>query len=327
MYAVRQIGQSVQMRARVLASIGLSVCALIALVGSALAEEWNQTRDWLLFQEAVAHRDYDAAYQLVLEKVGDEAKAAEQFAWALADGVEIMVMEGHDSSLDWYRRDLMLKVPMSERYRASMSWMRRAATLGSQRAIADFADAYHLGRLGIPHDEDLSTCFRQALSSRDRVADCQGMEQAKGYLDVQLSPAPPVPGTTEDVSQARQAVAAAFARDDLDQAYRIALPYAKSGELDFEYFISGILLYADWAPIDSLSAADRRRLGLTWLRRAAEGNSHAALRELSDSYRVGRIGLPVDGELADCFRAAEKDKTRIASCRDAEVAKGYARER
>ena len=55
-------------------------------------------------------------------------------------------------------------------------------------------------------------------------------------------------------------------------------------------------------------------------------HDHAALHELSDSYREGRIGLPIDIKLADCFLAAEKDKTRTGDCRAIEHTKAYASE-
>jgi hypothetical protein len=74
------------------------------------------------------------------------------------------------------------------------------------------------------------------------------------------------------------------------------------------------------------SAEDRRRQGLMWLRRAAAAGNLAALHELSDSYRDGRIGLPVDTELADCFGPAQWDKTRAAPCRALEIAKHDIRE-
>lgn len=303
-----------------------ALAAMLTNLGSALANDADRVTDLLAIEEALARRDYDAAYRVMLRGEGNEAKAADGLARALMDGLELVAMEEHESALDWYRRDLMLKLPMKERYRAGLAWLRRAAALGSDQAIRDFADGYRDGRAGLPHDEELSTCFSQAISSQERVAACQEMEQGRGYADLQPNLAPPFTSAPTNPSEARQAVTDAFARDDLDQAYRFALPYVARDDLDLNYFISGLLLYADWAPIGGFSADERRRQGLKLLRSVAEHGSPLALGELSNAYREGRIGLPVDTELSDCFRAAESDKSRVVGCRDMERAKGYASE-
>ncbi len=308
---------------RVLVFLAAPLAAMLTNLGSALANDADRVTDLLAIEEALARRDYDAAYRVMLRGEGSEARAADGLARALMDGLELVAMEEHESALDWYRRDLMLKLPMKERYRAGLAWLRRAAALGSEQAIQDFADGYRDGRAGLPHDEELSTCFRQAISSRERVAACQEMEQGRGYADLQPNLAPPFTSAPTNPSEARQAVTDAFARDDLDQAYRFALPYVARDDLDLNYFISGLLHSAEWAPTGGVSADERRRQGLTLLRDVAKRGSPLALRELSDSYREGRIGLPIDTELADCFRAAEKEKTRIASCGDIEHARGY----
>jgi hypothetical protein len=250
------------MSSRAIGFLIVLIAATSGNLGSVFADEPDRVPNLIALQEALALRDYDAAFRISVRMDGSEPDAAEGLAWALMSGLEIVAMEEHEGALDWYRRDLMLKLSMAERYRAGMAWLRRAVTLGSERAVRDFADGYHLGRSGLPRDEELSACFRQAISSRERVAECQRMEQVRGYLDAQPVLAPPSTSAPTNPSEARQAIADAFARDDLDQAYRFALPYAKRDELDLNYFLSGILLYADWAPIVGLSAEERRRLGL-----------------------------------------------------------------
>jgi len=129
------------------------------------------------------------------------------------------------------------------------------------------------------------------------------------------------------LQQREAAIELAYRRGNLDEVYRLTLPVAEGGDRTFQYALSGTLLYADWAPIAGLSAADRRQLGLMWLRRAADGGEQLALAELSNSYRLGLIDLGKDSELAECFRKAVEDRSLTAACRKMEVAKGYARER
>src|SRR5947207_2052684 len=104
------------MSSRVLVFLVLLIAATAGDFGSAFAGDPDRVRSLLALEEALARRDYEAAYRISLQAESDEAKAADGLAGALMDGLELVAMEEHEGALDWYRRDLMLKLPMKERY-------------------------------------------------------------------------------------------------------------------------------------------------------------------------------------------------------------------
>ena len=112
---------------------------------------------------------------------------------------------------------------------------------------------------------------------------------------------------------------------DFNKVYQLGLPFAQAGDAEFEYGLSGVLLfYGVGSNIDGVAEPDRQRVGMMWLRKAAEGGWDAALEQLALLYRWGEKGLPRDPELADCFTQAESDHKLVAHCRAREHAKGYA---
>jgi len=117
---------------------------------------------------------------------------------------------------------------------------------------------------------------------------------------------------------------AAAKAGDYNKVYQLGLPFALKGDPEFEYGLSGVLLfYGEGSKIDGVADQDRRHLGMMWLRKAAEGGSDEALEELALFYRWGEKGLPRDPELSDCFTQAESDHKAVAHCRAREHAKGY----
>jgi hypothetical protein len=111
---------------------------------------------------------------------------------------------------------------------------------------------------------------------------------------------------------------------DFNKVYQLGLPLAVQGDADFQYGLSGVLLfYAEGMKIDGVADQDHLRLGMMWLHKAAEGGSDSALEELALFYRWGEKGLPRDPELSDCYTQAESDLKLVANCRARERAKGY----
>jgi len=127
--------------------------------------------------------------------------------------------------------------------------------------------------------------------------------------------------TREEAIKQGQAAAKA---GDYNKVYQLGLPFALKGDAEFQYGLSGVLLfYSEGTKIDGVADQDHRRLGMTWLRKAAEGGSEEALEELALLYRWGEKGLPRDAELSDCFTQAESDHKAVAHCFAREHAKGY----
>jgi TPR repeat protein len=117
---------------------------------------------------------------------------------------------------------------------------------------------------------------------------------------------------------------AAAKAGDYNRVYQLGLPYAQKGDADFQYGLSGVLLFfAENVKIDGVPDQDHRRVGLIWLRKAADGGSEQAMEQLALFYRWGEKGLTRDNELSDCFTQAEGDHKLVAKCRAREHAKGY----
>jgi len=111
---------------------------------------------------------------------------------------------------------------------------------------------------------------------------------------------------------------------DYNKVYQLGLPFALNGDAEFQYGLSGVLLfYGEGLKIDGVADQDHRKVGMMWLHKAAEGGSDEALEELALLYRWGEKGLPRDAELSDCFTQAESDHKAVAHCRAREHAKGY----
>jgi len=121
----------------------------------------------------------------------------------------------------------------------------------------------------------------------------------------------------------KQGQAAAKA-GDYNRVYQLGLPLALKGDVDFQYGLSGVLLfYADGIKIDGVPDQAHLHVGLTWLRKAADGGSEQAMEQLALFYRWGEKGLTRDPSLSDCFTQAETDHKAVAHCRAVEHQKGY----
>jgi len=152
------------------------------LAGETAIKESARLDKLLQLQEALANRDYDSIYGVEARtaKFGD-AEAKYQTGWDLLGGIEI-IARFDPKSLYWYRRDLMMKVPLAERFRAGLTWMRRAIDSGWEPAEAFMADAYETGKFDLPRDRELSACFRLAADEHRSSSSCRRMEVSKNYV-------------------------------------------------------------------------------------------------------------------------------------------------
>ncbi len=303
--------------------VGLLIWSSVA---PAAAESPEERHRWLIALEtAVGQRDYDAALRLVAKGEKDDAAAASALGFLLLGGIEMMAAEAHGEGLDEIRRDLLWKVSPPERMQMGLTFLRRAAAMGSSTALGDLDRKYRFGnsRLGLPKDVELADCFAAAGQGRRQGADCIRLEADRGYLS---SPGRAIPGISTSPMLSEQQLPAGeapFFRGDLNGTYAALRPRAETGDDDAQYFLSGVLLYADYAPVGDLSDPERHRLGLMWLRKSAAAGRAQALNELGNSYMEGRIGLPVDAELGTCLRAVARSGDKPDDCMRMEAAKGY----
>lgn len=107
---------------------------------------------------------------------------------------------------------------------------------------------------------------------------------------------------------------------NFDEAYKIILPLAEAGDAELQFQIS-ILLSAH--VINSVPNDRQQRLAILWLRKSANLGWRRAIDRLADAYKWGWMGLPLDSELANCYREAVASPSGVAKCAGLEQAKGY----
>jgi hypothetical protein len=252
------------------------------------------------FQEAIATRDYDRAYRdLLRDRNGDAQAADDGFILFLRGGLEFFAFGGDPTvapadadtnkpdASNWYRRDLMMQVPMDERFWTGCMMRKHQGELRSFKILADFADQYRAaGQL-----------FPNVISRRE---DCEAFH------------------VTNDEDEA-------IFRGRYNDLYRMVLPRAEVGDDGAQFQIATILLYAPRASFDLVPEPERRRSGMAWLRKAADADRHHA-GELSSIYRWGLNGLPQDAEIAQCYKKASYGQAEVTTCHDMEAARGYLRD-
>lgn len=83
------------------------------------------------------------------------------------------------------------------------------------------------------------------------------------------------------------------------KAYELAVPWAESGDPDFQYTV-GSLLQND-SVLPELSRTERHSRSLAWITKSALQGNMNALRMMSRIYRRGLLGVEKNNETADCW--------------------------
>jgi len=90
------------------------------------------------------------------------------------------------------------------------------------------------------------------------------------------------------------------ARDDVGSA-QWYLKAAEQGHAEAQRNLGLMFLFGEGLPKDFV-------IGMSWIEKAAHGGSPDAMRALSDSFRKGLYGYPVNFELADQWAELAKNK-------------------
>ncbi len=312
----------------------LAVFALIAPCAAAANDAPDMQEFWWPLQQALAQSDERAAVDLIEQhERSSHAKATYLAGWYLVGGLEQRALQNKGllpddllaaaerSSLpEWYRLDLMIALPMRQRFEQGTGLIHDAALFGSTEAQDYMAAAYEAGDRGLPANPGLAKCYRDAESTGKGVVGCVSIEEREGYSSRPL--AWPLAGA-QPAAATDPVWGTYLGIGDTDQVFDRALAEAERGNVSAQFRLAFVLLHADWFTIVSTYGYDRPREAMRWLRTAADGGVVGAIRELARSYRWGRLGLPQDREVADCFEQAEASSTRLASCRQMEKSKGY----
>jgi hypothetical protein len=110
--------------------------------------------------------------------------------------------------------------------------------------------------------------------------------------------------------------------DDADATYWTGLLLVGALEMARDHDEAG----SEWYREDLLAKlhpAERVAIGADWIRRAAYLGSPEATKYMMNIYKWGWHRQPADRELSECFAAAHVDHTKLETCRQMEVAKGY----
>jgi TPR repeat protein len=320
------------MRRRTVCLRVLAVLALIAPAAAApndagdiqgywwpLQQDFAQGEDWYAAGLIERHEGVsyvEGTYRAALYLLGGLEERALQTKSLPPD--DLLAAAERGALPEWYRLDLMMSVPMRQRFERAMTLLHDAALHGSRDAQAYLAAAYEAGDRGLPADPDLAECYRNVEPSGKGVDGCIAIEGRKDDR-------PPI-------WPAR--VAAAAASDPMwgsylgvvepDDALDRADKEAEQGNVSTQFRLALVLLHGDeWFRLFSTFGYDRPREAMRWLRSAADGGVVGAIRVLASAYRWGRSGLPQDTQVADCFDEAATNSAKEASCRQMEKSKGY----
>jgi len=289
---------------------------------------------WWPLQQALAQSDDRAAIDLIERyERSSHAKATYLAGWYLVGGLEkralrskgflpddVLAAAQRGALPDWYRLDLMIALPMRQRFEQGTGLIHDAALSGSREAREYMAEAYEAGDRGLPRNPELAKCYRGAGSSGNGVVACVSIEEREGYPSRPLAWPP---------AGARSAAASDpvwgtyLGIGDTNQVFDRALAEAAQGSVSTQFRLAFVLLHSEWFRIFGTYDYDRPREAMRWLRTAAEGGAVGAVRELSRSYRWAPLSLPKDREVADCFEQAAVIPGKLVSCRQMEKSKGY----
>lgn len=205
---------------------------------------------------------------------------------------------------------------------AGVLWLRQAAYGGQATALNLLGSLYELGSFQMPRDPELARCLWDSNHENDAdmriVSRCHRIELDRGYET--WPRIPPVDVLLADRRAIIATAELAFIRLDYKTAVKRSLPLAESGDAEVQY---DIYRY-ERAAVPFHHSPEALHAAMHWLRRAAYGGLPQAIDALASNYRDGSDDFPIDRELAECLRAAEKVPSELAACRALETSKGYA---
>ncbi len=125
--------------------------------------------------------------------------------------------------------------------------------------------------------------------------------------------------------QIEHAVQELWQQKRYNEIYTLLLPYAQQGDPWIQETIGDLLSagLVDGTLVEGVPPDERARMGIVWTRRAAYHCEDSAIGRVSWLYKFGRLIIPEDAELSECFRRARKDVTHLSECQQMEIEKGY----